>query len=206
MLMVGRNINKVDLADAYYHVYARGSNKQLIFHGAKDYTFFFWLLKRHLSPQPVTGPRGVLYEKLGDDIELLSYCLMPNHFHLLFYQKTSGAMTRLMRSVMPSYSRYYNQKYSHSGPLFESRYRASRISNDQYVVHISRYIHLNPKKWDSYTYSSLGSYVSGTSPDWLQTSRILSLFKNRSEYLKFHEDYLENRDDFAAIKHELADK
>ena len=69
---------------------------------------------------------------------------MPNHIHLLVYQHQPQAMAQFMRSVLTSYSRYFNKRYKRSGSLFESRYKASLISDDAYLEHISRYIHLNP--------------------------------------------------------------
>lgn len=114
-------------------------------------------------------------------------------------------MTRLMRGVMTAYSRYFNKKYSQSGPLFESRYKASRISSDEYLMHISRYIHLNPDNWRMYAYSSYPIYDTGVAPDWLQTDKILNLFTSREEYVDFVADYKDIRDVYEAIKHELAE-
>jgi REP element-mobilizing transposase RayT len=202
--MPGRNILKQDVPDSYYHVYARGSNKQPIFLEPQDYAFFLSLLKRYLSPHAVTSDRGVLYESLHDDIRLSSYCLMNNHFHLLFYQITPGSMTRLMRRVMSTYVPYFNRKYHRRGPLFESRYRASRITSDEYLIHITRYIHLNPEKWRTYDYSSVHYYLDTSAPDWLTTQPISSLFSSRGEYLIFLENYKENRAIVDIIKHQLA--
>lgn len=204
--MPGRNIRKEDVADSYYHVYARGVNKQKIFLDTADYTFFLSLLKRYLSRSETPTQRGVTYPKLYDNIELLAYCLMTNHFHLLIYQINEEGMMQLMRRVMTSYSGYFNRKYDRSGPLFESRYRASRISNETYLFHISRYIHLNPSDWRSYRYSSLGSYLDSTPPDWLSTMRINNLFVSRDEYLRFLESYEQNKQELDIIKHTLANR
>ncbi len=114
-------------------------------------------------------------------------------------------MTRLMRGVMTAYSLYFNTKYNRKGHLFESSYRASRISNEQYLLHISRYIHLNPNDWQNYSYSSLSSYIGSVERDWLTTDNILSLYNSKEEYLKFLEEYEQQHQDLENIKHELAD-
>ncbi|MDB5166989.1 MAG: hypothetical protein JWN26_134 [Candidatus Saccharibacteria bacterium] len=203
--MPGRNILKQDVADSYYHIYARGVNKRGIYPDATDYTFFLSLIRRYLSRSETKSGRGANYPKLYDDIELLAYCLMPNHFHLLIYQVKPGSMQNLMRRIMTSYSGYFNRKYDRSGPLFESRYRASMVTSDSYLLHISRYIHLNPAKWREYNYSSLRAYLGKTPPDWLSIYKVSRFFTSQAHYLEFLEDYQETRNDLAIIKNELAD-
>jgi len=203
--MPGRNIIKVDAVDSYYHVYARGLNKQEIFLDESDFAFFLYLLKRYLSHTNVTSNRGVAYVKLYDDVQVLSYCLMPNHFHLLIYQVNERAMTKLMRCVLTSYSQYFNRRYRRSGPLFGSCYRASRVGSEHYLLHITRYIHLNPLAWRTYNYSSLKYYLGDVvAPDWIDMTRIMKLYDSRAEYLTFLEDYLEKHDEIDVLKHQLA--
>lgn len=202
--MPGRNIVKIDTVDTFYHVYARGVNKQVIFVEDADYIFFEWLLKRYLSRNEVTNRRGIPYEKHHDSITLIAYCIMPNHFHLLVHQLHAGAMQHLMRGVMSSYSRYFNRKYDRTGHLFENTYRAARISNDSYLLHISRYIHLNPPGWRTYPHSSIAYFSSERRADWVQPSRILELFTSQHEYVSFVEEYVPTRDELADLKRELA--
>lgn len=203
--MPSRNTVKIDLPDSYYHVYARGASRLPIFLEDEDYEYFLSLFQRYLSDEEVKDSAGVPYEKLGDRIELNAYCLMNNHFHLLVYQKEQGAMTRLMRGVMTAYSRYLNKKYDKSGSVFESRYKASRISSDEYLMHISRYIHLNPDRWQTYPYSSFQFYRGKEAVEWVKPERILDLFSSPRNYKNFVADYKATRDELEAIKHELAD-
>ena len=206
-MMVSRNTVKVDIPDSYYHIYARGASRQPIFLDEQDYRVFLSLLERYLSPHEIRDAAGMPYDKLIDDISLLCYCLMRNHFHLLVYQVHEHTMTRLMRGVMTSYSRYFNKKYQRSGSLFESRYKASRISSDEYLLHISRYIHLNPKQWRDYPHSSLVYYIGGgPAPDWLQPERIQDLFSDAATYEEFLADYEAVKDSLKRVKHELADQ
>lgn len=113
-------------------------------------------------------------------------------------------MEKLMRSVMTSYSRYFNLKYKRTGPLFESRYRASLIDQDPYLQHISRYIHLNPRNWPTYRYSSLRYYKQGKPPEWLNLARIFSLFDSPEDYHTFVADYKEYKRVLDELKCQLA--
>ncbi len=114
-------------------------------------------------------------------------------------------MSRLMRGIMTSYSRYFNTKYNSSGALFESRYKASRISSDSYLMHVSRYIHLNPRDWVAYPHSSIHAYFMGT-PEWLEPKRIIELFESLPVYADFLNDYRDFKKSITLIEDELANK
>lgn len=204
--MPSRNILKVDLPKAYYHVYARGSSKQQVFISEDDYAVFLNLLKRYLSPEVQHDSSGREYPHLRGKLELLAYCLMPNHFHLFVYQHGAGAMSALLRGVLTSYSRYFNIKYGRSGPVWESRYKASMILRDDYLQHISRYIHLNPRNWQSYSFSSIHSYNGERKEEWLQPERVLAQFDNDVKaYMDFVADYEDYKAVLDELKHELAE-
>ena len=203
--MASKNVIKIDVPESYYHVYARGGGRKTVFCDEDDYRHFIELFRRYLSDEELLDTNGVPYAKLYESIEVLAYCLMGNHFPLLVYQQDEGAMTRLMRGVMTAYSRYFNKKYQQSGTLFESRYKASRVSNDEYLYHISRYIHLNPDEWQTYPYSSYRTYADGAAPDWISPARIQALFDSPQEYRDFMADYKDMRDVGEALKHELAE-
>lgn len=204
--MPSRNTIKKYVSDSYYHIYARGGNKQKIFVDAADYKYFLSLFERYLSLEPKLSKTGEPYPHFNGRVVLYCYCLMSNHFHLLVYQKDAVAIEKLMRSIMTSYSRYFNSKYKRSGPLFESRYKASRISTGTYLEHITRYIHLNPRRWQTYRYSSLTHYMDPSkASEWINTRRILALFADKNEYYAFLTSYESTRDDLEEIKHELAD-
>ncbi len=202
--MPSRNTIRTDLADTYYHVYARGASKQSIFLDDADYAYFQRLLARYLSEEQQYSKEGAPYPHFRGQAELLAYCCMPNHFHLLFYQVEQGAMSKLMKSVMSSYCRYFNLRYNRSGSLFENRFKASLIGNDGYLQHISRYIHLNPRAWRRYPHSSILEYRGKRTAEWLQPERILQLFGGSDAYFEFVSDYEEARDKLAELKHELA--
>ncbi len=202
--MPSRNVIKIDVADSYYHVYARGHSKSEIFIDNADYAYFTNLFSRYLSKKPVLDRYNMPYPHMYKQVELLCYCLMRNHFHLLLYQHEEGAMQKLMKSIMGSYSRYFNNKYGRSGSVFESRYKASLISHYQYLVHISRYIHLNRKQWQTTPYSSIGYYLADKRAEWVNPQPVLSLFEDRAEYKTFLADYEDYQRNIDELKYELA--
>lgn len=205
--MPSRNIVRSDKAESYYHVYSRGSSKQAIFLDAADYLYFTKLFERYLSPKATINKNGEPYPKYNGKAELLAYCLMPNHYHLLFYQIDLGAVAGCMKSINTSYTRYFNLRHKRSGPLFESRFKAALVNKDDYLDHVSRYIHLNPRSWRRYPYSSYCYYLDGNEPNWLQTGRVLETHgHNREAYQTFTQDYESSKAMLDELKHELADK
>lgn len=202
--MPSRNTIRNDAPTSFYHVYLRGSSKQPIFLDRADKVYFLSICARHLSDSSITTKTGYIYPSYHGALELLCYCLMGNHFHLMFYQKDCSTLSRFMGSLLNAYTRYFNLKYGRSGPLFESRYKASTITRQDYLVHISRYIHLNPRSWKRYPFSSIIYYRYGEEPTWLQTKKVLELFDSRQDYISFVEDYVESKKILDEIKQELA--
>lgn len=203
--MPGRNLEKVYLENSYYHVYSRGHNKQVIFRDEQDYAVFLNLFKRYLSQKPVKDKKNREYPHYYGELGLLAFCLMPTHIHALVYQNSPEVMTKLFQSLMTTYGMYFNKKYKQRGPVFESRFRASLISTDTYLQHITRYIHLNPKNYRQWKYSSLPFYSGEQKAEWLQPDKILGLFKNKNEYLDFVQDYEDYKEMLDELKYELAD-
>lgn len=204
LVMASRNTIRDHMTESYYHVYNRGVNKRKIFLEDKDYMVFLNLLKRYLGRQVSKDRYGREYENYFAHLELLAFCLMPNHFHLLIYQDDDPeAVTGLLRSICTAYTRYFNQKYKRVGHLFQDRFKASRIENDSYLEHISRYIHLNPHQPETYAWSSLPYYLIQKQADWVRPDRIKELFEN-DNYLLFVQDYKAHKTMLDEIKHELA--
>ncbi len=194
------------ISSSYYHVYARGNSKHRIFVDENDYITFLKILERYLSPEEARDSIGLSYPNFYNRVDLLAYCVMPNHFHLLLYQRQQSDVTSLMRSIMTSYSRYFNKRYKRTGPLFESRFRSSLITDDNYLQHITRYIHLNPRQWRDYEYSSLPYYLQRDTVSWLRPDRILELFESPAKYESFVADYEENKKLMDILKKELANE
>lgn len=177
--MPSKNIIKNFGEKQYYHIYNRGVNKECIFKDDIDKDYFLSLLDRHLNPEnKLVDKRNVEYKKYHENIELLSYCLMDNHYHFLFWiEKDKDSITKFMRSIGTAYTMYFNLKYKRVGPLFQSNYKASRIDNDMYLYFISRYIHENPSDYKNYIYSSYSAHKAGgySTVPWLKPDRIIAL-------------------------------
>ena len=204
--MPAKNTIKTQVPDGYYHTYLRGNNKQAIFQDRSDYDYYMHLINRYISKKEQVNDCGRVFPNYYGKVEILAYCLMPNHFHMLIYQIETPYLEKFMRSMMTSYSRYYNLKYNKTGPLFESRYKGILIDNESYLLHISRYIHLNNSEWRTYNHSSFKYYLLDESPEWINTLRILEMFDSKKAYVNFTSDYEEMRNSIKIIKHLLADK
>ena len=202
--MPSRNVLKVDVADNYYHVYFRGANRSRIFRDAADFEKMLQLFARYLSLEEVRNAAGVSFPNYYNRIELNAFCLLPTHAHLLVYQRQQGSMKEFMRSLLTSYSMYFNKKYKRSGPLFESRYKAVLV-DDTYLEHVTRYIHLSSKQWQEYEYSSLPYYLQQVSDEWIVPKRILERFSSSSAYRIFMENKEQSKEMLDILKHELAD-
>lgn len=190
--MPARNTVKQFEEDAYYHVYNRGVERRKIFLDKQDYAMFLHLLKRHLSREKQTDKRGSIYESYVGRVELLAYCLMPNHFHLLFYlNNDTKSITELMRAVSGTYTQYFNKKYERVGPLFQGVYKAARIDRDEYLLHCTRYIHRNPKDYYSWPYSSLQYYIGDWKSDWVVPTRVYEMYDwgSYESFLNDHEGH-----------------
>jgi REP element-mobilizing transposase RayT len=202
--MPARNIVKQYVEDGYYHVYSRGINKQRIFLDKQDYEVFLSLFKRYLSDEPQNDSKKRPYPNFHDEVTLLAYCLMSNHFHAFVLQNNPEAIKELFKSVITAYSTYFNKKYDRQGPVFQSRYKASLILNDAYFEHISRYIHLNPENYEEYPYSSYQFYLGKKHASWVNPASIMDSFTSVKDYERFvadHEGYKETQE---SLKAELA--
>jgi len=207
--MPQKNSVKQYLKNGYYHVYNRGVEKRSIFLDTQDYQVFLRFLKEYLLPPKHPdlialqglNPRRTAKNYFAD-IELLCYCLMPNHFHLELRQKSDLGLQSFMKALLTNYSMYFNRKYNRVGHLFQGIYKASMIMEDPYLVHLSRYIHLNPndsmarvEPLQEYRFSSYADYLGLRKTEWVNTTLILSIFnelnKNTRDsvsYQKFVED------------------
>lgn len=203
--MPSRNIVKKYAANHFYHIYSRGVDKQVIFKTEADYRVFASLFKRYLSDEASQNLSRHFYPKYNERLELIAYSLMPNHIHLLIYQHDENAMAEFMKSLLTSYSMYFNKTNKRVGPIFQSRYKASVIEDQSYLEHISRYIHLNPRDWRTSDKTSIGYYLSEKKASWIKPHKIMDIFKNKQEYLSFMEDHEGHKVMLEEIKWDLAD-
>ncbi|MCL5094313.1 MAG: transposase [Patescibacteria group bacterium] len=209
--MPSRNVLKNYVEGGIYHVYNRGVEKRDIFLDGQDYKTFLYFLKQYLIDEndPLRDTknykgRTFVRRSFCGRIELLAYVLMPNHFHLLLKQKGERDIAEFLKCLATSYSLYFNDKYDRVGTLFQGRYKAVLVKDDAYLLHLSRYIHLNPlnNKGPSfvireYDYSSYQDYLGLRNTKWIKSKLILEMFDqnkdsdliDKSKYEDFVEDY-----------------
>lgn len=201
-----RNSVKIYVDEGIYHIYNRGVEKRIIFLDDQDYKVFLHLLKDALSPpidvlqlaKEVTF-KGLTFKGVPRQpknfygkIILLAYALMPNHFHLLVQQISASVMKEFMQSIMTRYVFFFNKKYERVGALFQGRYKAALVSEEPYLIHLSRYIHRNPSELvDVLTdgISSYADYLHLRNASWVKPDLILSFFKKGSLVSSKHNTY-----------------
>jgi len=167
-----KNSVKIYIPDSYYHVYNRGAGKSEIFTDHQDYNVFLHYLQKYLDKSS---------DHKIDGVKLLAYCLMPNHFHLFVYQENKDGLIKFMRALSTSYAMYFNLRWERSGTIFQGIYKAARIEEDSYFLHLSRYIHLNPAEvdggWENYKYSSYKDFLGERKTTWIDPMPVLNYFK-----------------------------
>jgi len=211
--MPQKNSRKEYGAGGYYHIFNRGVEKRNIFLDEQDYKVFLGYMKFYLEMPSLQGqalqavsPSKIL-KNYHDQIELLAYCLMPNHFHFLIKQSTDRGIAEFMQSLVLKYVMYFNKKYKRVGSLFQSRYKTVLVENEDQFVYITKYIHRNPidilpagpgpAGLVGYEYSSYGNYLGLFRQGWVKTEEILSNFSKinrRNTYQSFVEDSRDTED------------
>lgn len=199
--------------NSYYHVFNRGVEKRKIFLDEQDYKIFLYYLFVYLMPleEVLTKypklPLRLYNKNLALEVDLNAYCLMPNHFHFLIYQKSRNGISKLMKQVTNAYTLYFNQKYKRVGGLVQGRFKAVAIETDELLLHVSRYIHLNPlvaeivRRLENYRWSSYPDYTSKNNVSVCKTDIILSHFYKPELYKEFILDQVDYARELERIKH-----
>lgn len=201
--MPGKNIIKIYDENGYYHVYNRGVEKREVFLDHQDYVVFISYLRDYLCPPDdlVKIYQSRKIKNYSGVVDLLAYCLMPNHFHFLLKQHTRRSMTDFMKSLLTRYSMYFNRKYERVGTLFQGNYRAVTISSDEQLIYTSRYLHRNPLSLDAasgldpeaflklrdYSYSSLQNYLGYIDQDWIKKDEAMNIFVEEDKVSAYKE-------------------
>lgn len=136
---------------------------------------------------------------------------MPNHFHLILRQTREGGIKEFMQKALNSYTKYYNTKHNRVGPLFQGQFKAVLIESNEQLMHLSRYIHLNPfvaeitKDYENFPYSSYSDFIGNTNQQLIATNSILSLFSSSQDYQSFVKDHASYALELGGIKQLLID-
>lgn len=207
----------------YYHLYNRGVAKQPIFSYKRDYERFLLCLSYyHFNNLPFKLSRLLqipvierdlilqgLQESNDKTVEIIAFCLMPNHFHLLVRQIKDQGISKFLKQVTNSYTRYFNTKHKRVGPIFQGSFKAVHIDSNEQLLHLSRYLHLNPlvsfvvrdEAFMSYPWSSLEIYLDTSRISFTKPEIILQNFKTPNLYLKFVMDQADYAKKLKHIQH-----
>jgi putative transposase len=196
-------------------VFNRGAHKAPIFKTPEDYERFMLLLYiandmrafefRNAARKYEGRPFSDMFageERQKDQVDVLAYALMPNHFHLVLREKSEGGIERFMRKAMTAYSMYFNAKHQHSGVLFQGRFKSSHVADETYFRWIFAYVHLNPIEivapdWESGRFGPMGEirkrmgeYMYSSYPDYqgLQRPHNRILAPDPPEFLTAQDD------------------
>lgn len=201
----------------FYHIFNRGVEKREVFSTERDYERFLQTLHyyQYSSPKPKFSNQGRFrfkdFHKNPKIVEIVCYCLMPNHFHLLIRQLKESGISEYISKVTNSYVKYYNTKHNRIGPLFQGQFKAIAINSDEQLLHLSRYIHLNPlvseltEKLENYKHSSYTEFVGLTNNQICNTEPILSFFSQPEGYKLFIQNHQDYAKELHRIKHLLLD-
>ena len=190
----------------FYHLYNRGTEKRKIFTNKSDYERFLALLflcnGKIAVDLKLQGRTLYELQKLpkGEPIiDVCSYCLMPNHFHLLVRGKSKNGISHFMQKLLTGYTMYFNKRYKRTGALFQGKYKARHAEDDGYLSYLIAYIHLNPVKlidseWKEngitnrdFAQSFLKTYRYSSFLDYIDNGRLESVIVNKDALPQYTE-------------------
>lgn len=211
--------------DQYYHVFSRSIAKFIIFNDNDDYLRFLGLLNLYryiefnyrysdfleLSAEIQSSVLSQTRESSKVFVEIVAFCIMPTHVHLILKQKIDHGISLFISKVLNSYTRYFNLKHKRKGPLWETRFKDVLVINDDQLLHLTRYLHLNPttanlvKKPEDWSYSSYRDYIASPSiqDSFCNYKEIIDM--RPKTYQKFTEDQIDYQKKLSKIKNLLID-
>lgn len=199
----------------YYHVFNRGVAKMPIYNNVFDYKHFLSTVLYYQidGPKPRFSffrNKPISLEKNMKIVDIVCYCLMPNHFHFMLRQKRENGITEFVSKVSNSYTKYFNIKNKRVGPLLQGEFRSVYVESNEQLLHLSRYIHLNPligyvtKELREYKWSSYPEYL-GLNGSICSKEMVLEQFKSARDYEQFVLDQVEYARQLEVIKHQFLD-
>lgn len=202
-----------------YHIFTKSIAGYKIFRSPEDYSRMMDMMKFYSRDNPPL--RFSLYKKikrkedsqeniLGNKeniVQIIAYCLMPTHLHLILAQIKDKGISIYMKNLLDSYTRYFNIKNGRKGPLWQGRFRSVLINEDEQLLHLTRYIHLNPKsdelveKVEDWPYSSYHEFLGLKEEIICNYSPYLNI--NSTSYKLFVEERMDYQARLAKINHLL---
>lgn len=189
--------------DYYYHIFSRSIANYIVFNDEEDYSRFIEIfeLYRHkkfnyqyskfvrLNPMIQNQIISGLQKDNDVLVEVVAYCLMPTHIHFLLKQVSDQGISKFMSNILNCYSRYFNIKHKRTGPLWSGRFKSVLVDSDEQLLHLTRYIHLNPTsaklvvKPEDWMSSSYNSYIDTSDNALLKYQDLFSI--TPKDYKKF---------------------
>jgi len=199
----------------FYHIFNRGVAHMPIFKSKQ----YFKRFKKSMVYYQVDGlkPRFSLFSPTlhlldwnKKIVEIVCYCLMPNHFHFLLKQVKDGGVSEFLRKLSNSYTKYFNtRERNRNGPILQGEFKAVLIESNEQLVHLSRYIHLNPlvsgivEDLETYTWSSFPEYMGLNGENICSKEIIIDQFSSLNDYQDFTLDQEACGRELEFIKHKI---
>lgn len=221
-------LRKITIATGqYYHIFNRGVARNPIFFSNKDYERFLTSMNYYQYKDPPMRLSYFLNLQLNDKDKVLRemndknqkivsiscYSLMLNHYHLLLKQEEDSGIKKFICRAVNGYVKYLNIRNKRVGPLFQGAFKAVRVETDEQLIHLSRYIHLNPvagylvnfEKILNYKWTSLGQYLTEVK-SFVDKDFIINHFGNKDKYFMFIKDFEDYKKSFADIEYLTIDE
>lgn len=193
---------RIHIEGALYYVSSYGDHNESIFNDNEDYINYLELLQRYKNQY---------------GFKLFSFCLLPNHLHLLIELKEGLTISQIMHDLNSNYTKYFNGRYEKKGHLFKERYKMVLIEKDSYLLSMTAYIHLHPlrsglaKSINEYLYTSIRSFLySSTATKEIYSKVVEDETKEVFKFLgsKSYKDFIDNasKDEMETLRVDLSKK
>ncbi|MCM8774651.1 MAG: transposase [Candidatus Omnitrophica bacterium] len=207
-----------------YHVCSKSIANYQIFNNKNEYLRMYQLIRYYqIFPLPEKFSRFIETEAVNNFgfsavfnsiskgkeklVQIIAYCFMPTHIHLILKQLKDKGVFDYMRKILDGYTRYFNTKHKRKGPLWEGRFQRVLVENNEYLLHLTRYIHLNPVTAylvdfpQDWLFSSYNEYIELSEEKICEYSDILDIQTN--SYKIFVNDQISYQRELAKLKHLL---
>jgi putative transposase len=211
-----------------YHIYNRSIARQPIFKSYKDYDRFYRLIDyyRYSSPPERFShyirlallSQQIFMDRLKKEhtplVDILAYAFMPNHFHLVLRQKYDNGIPIFISNIQNGFAKYVNLKTKRTGSLFQAMFKAKRMESEEMMLHVVRYVHLNPltgnileknDDLETYPWTSFPTYLNINQNTIIDTQMVLSFFKTIESFKNFTFDQVKYQKVLAYSKQILHD-
>lgn len=200
--------------DETYHIFNRSLRQVPLFTSRREFSIFLMAARYYLQVNPQV--KFSIYRRQTKKykvdlsktlVKVVSYCLMPDHYHFILTQLTEKGIKKFIHRLANSYSHYFNLKHNQKGSIFESKFKAVRIQTQEQLVHLSRYLHLNPvtsfltEDPIEYDYSSYKVYLNKDRSDFIDPSDVMVDFSSPKQYEEFVLDQKDYQRELGLIRH-----